>query len=49
MTNRLTTAQSIVAIRRWGAPAIVIVAVTAALAALTASPPADAAANQARR
>jgi hypothetical protein len=48
MTNRLTTAQSIVAIRRWGAPAIVIVAVTAALAALTASPPADAAANQAR-
>ena len=43
MTNQFTTAQSTVAIRRCGAPAIVILA-----AALTAAPPADAAANQAR-
>ena len=48
MTNRLTTAQSIMANRRWRAPAIVILAATAALAALIAAPPADAAANQAR-
>src|SRR5271156_4910425 len=48
MTNRFTTAQSSVAIRRWGTPAIVILA-AAALTALTAAPPpADAAANQAR-
>src|SRR5271155_5506213 len=48
MTNRLTTAQSTVATRRWGAPAIVTLAAAAALAALTAAPPADAAANKAR-
>ena len=48
MTNRFTTAQSTVAIRRWGAPAIVTLAAAAALTALTAAPPADAAANQAR-
>ncbi|MGO9400827.1 MAG: L,D-transpeptidase [Xanthobacteraceae bacterium] len=48
MTNRFTTAQSTVAIRRSGAPAIVTLAAAAALAALTAAPPADAAANQAR-
>jgi hypothetical protein len=46
MTNRLTTAQSTVAIRRWGASAMVMLAATAALTALTAltaAPPADAA------
>jgi lipoprotein-anchoring transpeptidase ErfK/SrfK len=36
------------AIRQWGPPAIMILAATAVLAALTAAPPADAAANQAR-
>ncbi len=46
MTHRSTTAQSTVAIRRCGAPAIVTLA--AALTALTAASPADAAANQAR-
>jgi lipoprotein-anchoring transpeptidase ErfK/SrfK len=48
MTNRSAAAQSTGAIRRWGPPAIVMFAVTAALTALTAAPPADAAANQAR-
>jgi lipoprotein-anchoring transpeptidase ErfK/SrfK len=48
MTDRLTTAQPTLAIRRWRAPAIVTLAATAALTALTAAPPADAAANQAR-
>ena len=46
MRNRFTTAQSTVAIRRWGAPSIM--ALAAALAALTAAPPAYAASNQAR-
>ncbi len=36
MTNRLTTAQSTVATRRWGPPAIVTFAAMAALTALTA-------------
>ena len=44
MVNRFTTAQSTVAIRRWGPPAIVTLA---AMAALTALSP-DAAAKQAR-
>src|SRR5256885_2347396 len=44
MVNRFTTARSTVAMRRWGPPAIVTLAVTAALTALTA----DAAARQAR-
>ena len=44
MVNRLTTAQSTVAMRRWGPPAIVMVAAIAALTALNA----DAAAKQAR-
>ena len=44
MVNRFTTAQSTVAMRRWGPPAIVTLAAMAALAALTA----DAAARQAR-
>ena len=44
MVNRLITAQSTVATRRWGGPAIVTLAAMAALAALTA----DAAARQAR-
>ena len=44
LVNRFVTAQSIVATRRWGAPAIVTLAAMAALAALTA----DAAARQAR-
>src|SRR6478672_6325842 len=44
MVNRLTTAQSTVAMRRWGRPAIVTLAALAALTALTA----DAAARQAR-
>src|SRR5215472_17348491 len=44
MVNRFMTAQSTVATRRWGAPAIVTLAAMAALAALTA----DAAARQAR-
>src|SRR5277367_3567632 len=48
MTNRFTTAQSSVAIRRWRTPAIVTLAAAAALTALTAAPPADAAAVQAR-
>jgi L,D-transpeptidase catalytic domain len=44
MVNRLTTAQSIGAMRRWGPPAIVTLAAMAALTALTA----DATARQAR-
>src|ERR1700716_29704 len=44
MVNRFTTAQSTVAMRRWGEPAIVTLAAMAALAALTA----DAAARQER-
>src|SRR5258707_438805 len=44
MVNRFTTAQSTVAMRRWGHPAIVTLAAIAALTALTA----DAAARQAR-
>ena len=44
MVNRFTTAQSTVAMRRWGPPAIVTLAAMAALTALTA----DAAARQAR-
>src|SRR6202790_1733989 len=44
MINRFTTAQSAVAMRRWGPPAIVTLAAIAALTALTA----DAAARQAR-
>ena len=44
MVNRFTTARSTVAMQRWGAPAIVTLAVMAALTALTA----DAAARQAR-
>ncbi len=44
MVNRFTTAQSAVAMRRWGHPAIVMLAAMAALTALTA----EAAARQAR-
>ena len=44
MVNRVTTARSTVAMRRWGPPAIVTLAAMAALTALTA----DAAARQAR-
>jgi hypothetical protein len=44
MVNRFTTAQSTVAMRRWGPPAIVTLAAMAALTALAA----DAAARQAR-
>ncbi len=48
MTNRCTTAQSTEAAQRWAPPAIVTLAATAALTALTAAPPADAAPRQAR-
>src|SRR5271165_118627 len=48
MTNRCTTAQSTEVVRRWAPPAIVMLAATAALTALTAAPPADAAPRQAR-
>src|ERR1700737_1434787 len=44
MVNRLTTALTTVAVRRWGSPAIVMLAAVAALMALNA----DAAARQAR-
>src|SRR6266536_903115 len=44
MVNRFATAQSIVAMRPWGPPAIVTLVAMAALTALTA----DAAARQAR-
>jgi hypothetical protein len=36
MVNRVTTAQSTVALRRWGPPAIVTLAAMAALTVLTA-------------
>src|SRR6266436_396650 len=39
MTNRCTTAQSTEVVRRWAPPAIVTLAATAALTALTAAPP----------
>src|SRR5229473_1161274 len=45
MVNRLTTPQSTVAMRRWGPPAIAMLAAMAALTAMNA----DAAARQARR
>src|ERR1700686_1880684 len=48
MTNRCATAQSTEVVRRWAPPAIVTLAATAALTALTAAPPADAAPRQAR-
>jgi lipoprotein-anchoring transpeptidase ErfK/SrfK len=48
MTNRLATARSTEAIRRWAPAAIVTLAATAALTALTMAPPADAAAKRAR-
>src|ERR1700726_1286710 len=48
MTNRCTTAQSTEVVRRWAPPAIVTLAATAALTALTAAPPANAAPRQAR-
>jgi len=48
MTNRCTTAQSAEVLRRRAPPAIVTLAATAALTALTAAPPADAAPRQAR-
>jgi hypothetical protein len=48
MTNRCTTAQSTEVVRRWAPAAIVTLAATAALTALTAAPPADAAPRQAR-
>src|SRR6184192_1984654 len=47
MTNRCTTAQSTQVVRRWAPPAIVTLAATAALTALTAAPPADAAPRRA--
>jgi hypothetical protein len=46
MRNRFTMAQSTVAIRRWGTFPVLALATT--LAALTATPPADAASSQAR-
>src|SRR3954453_20164414 len=48
MTNRCTTAQSTEVVRRWAPPAIVTLAATAAMTALTAVAPADAAPRQAR-
>src|SRR6476659_11182006 len=48
MTSRCTRAQSIEVVRRWAPPAIVTLAPTAALTALTVAPPADAAPRQAR-
>src|SRR6516164_7649292 len=47
MTNRCTTAQFTEVVRRWAPPAIVTLAATAALTALTAAPPADAAPRRA--
>ncbi|HXW25695.1 MAG TPA: L,D-transpeptidase family protein [Xanthobacteraceae bacterium] len=47
MTHRLATARSTAAIRRWGPAAIVTLAAAAALTALPAGPPADAAAKRA--
>src|SRR5437764_3993491 len=48
MTNRSMTMQSAEAIRRWRPAAIVTLAASAALTALTAAPPAGAAPRQAR-
>jgi hypothetical protein len=48
MTNRCMTAQSTEVVRRWAPHPIVTLAATAALTALTAAPPADAAPRQAR-
>src|SRR6185312_9753902 len=48
MTSRCTRAQSTEVVRRWAPPAIMTLAATAALMALTAAPPADAAPRQAR-
>src|SRR5437879_4506574 len=48
MTNRCTMAQSTEVVRRWAPPAIVTLAATGALTALTAAPPVDAAPRQAR-
>ena len=48
MANRLTTTRSTDAIRRWRAPAFVILVAAVALTALTFAPPADAAGNQRR-
>jgi hypothetical protein len=48
MINRFTMAPSSKAVRRWGPPAIVTLVATAALTALIAAPPADAATRQAR-
>src|SRR5258707_8127824 len=47
MTNRCTTVQSTEVARRWAPPAIVTLAATAVLMALTAAPPAYAAPRQA--
>src|SRR5499425_1216120 len=47
MTNQCTTTQSTEVVRRWAPPAIVTLAATAALTALTAAPPADAAPRRA--
>src|SRR3954449_6910327 len=48
MTSLCTRTQSTEVVRRWAPPAIVTLAATAALTALTAAPPADAAPRQAR-
>src|SRR5215470_6389694 len=48
MTNRCTTAQFTEVVRRWAPAAMLTLAATAALTALTAAPPADAAPRQAR-
>src|SRR5689334_246303 len=48
MTSRCTRARPTEVVRRWASPAIVTLAATAALTALTAAPPADAAPRQAR-
>ena len=48
MTNRCMTAQSTEVVRRWAPHPIVTLAATAALTALAAAPPADAAPRQAR-
>src|SRR5499426_2506686 len=48
MANRCKTARSTEVVRRWAPPALVTLAAAAALTALTAAPPADAAPRQAR-
>src|SRR5262245_66639403 len=48
MPTRCPTAQSTEVVRRWAPPAVVPPAAPAALRALTAAPPADAAPRQAR-